>query len=523
MTTTEGITPAPAEPASSGRLLPQTGDEYLESLRDGREVWIYGERVKDVTTHPAFRNGARSMARLYDAFHKPETASTMLRPTDTGSGGQTHPFFKVARSKQDLRDSVAAIQTWQDIGFGWIGRSPDYKAAMLTSLGAIPEWYGEYESNARFWYKESQEKVLHMAHAIANPPVDRGLPVEDTRDVFVHVERETDAGLIISGAKVVATGSPLTQNIFVTHFMAPVQDKAFALTFIAPSAGKGIKYLARASYEQAAATASSPFDYPLSSRLDENDAILIFDNALIPWENVLVYDVAKVQEFGEATRWTPRAVLQSSVRFTTKLEFVIGLIQKALNITGSRDPKAVQAQLGELIAARNMLVGLRDGMIEGAEPGPGGAIEPNQMYTRAYAAHAPGIYRRMREVAQTVVSSGLIYLNSHAVDFSNPEIRPLMDRFMRGSNGTTALDRSRIMKTLWDAVGSEFGGRHDLYELNYFGQPQAHHLASFGGAMTDGTMARMEGLVDRFHEDYDLDGWTAPDLIRADDVRTIAK
>lgn len=499
--------------------LPQSGDDYLESLKDGREVWIYGEKVSDVTTHPAFRNSARSIARLYDAFRDEEMGKRLLRPTDTGSGGLTHPFFKVATSKQDLRDSADAIKVWQEMNAGWIGRSPDYKAAMLTTLGANPEWFGEYEQNARRWYKESQEKVLHMAHAIANPPVDRGGEIEDSGDVFVHVERETDNGLIVSGAKVVATGAPLTQQVFVSHFLAPVKDKKFALQFIAPGAGQGIKYLARASYEEVAARAASPFDYPLSSRLDENDAILIFDQALIPWENVTIYDVDRVMSFPHVSGWMHRGKLQSAQRLATKFEFLAALTKQALEITGAGQFRGVQASLGEIISSVHIINAIKDGMIEGAQPdfGPN-SIGPNAHYANAYAALAPTLYRKARALIEEVMASGLIYLNSNAIDFQTPEIRPLIDRYMRGSNGKTALDRSRTMKMLWDAVGSEFGARHELYELNYFGQPEAHFLAAVRTAQNTGLMDKWEGMVNRIGSDYDLNGWTAPDLIAAGKV-----
>jgi len=501
------------------RLMPQTGDEYLESLRDGREVWIYGERVDDVTAHPAFRNSARSIARLYDAFQNPELSGRLLRPTDTGSGGQTHPFFKVAKSKQDLRDSADAIKVWQEINFGWIGRSPDYKAAMLTTLGANPEWFGEFEGNARRWYKESQEQVLHMAHAIANPPVDRAGAIEDSGDVFVHVERETDAGLIVTGAKVVATGAPLTQAVFVSHFLAPVKDKAFALQFIAPMNAPGVKILARASYEEVAARAAAPFDYPLSSRLDENDAILIFDKALIPWENVTIYDVDRVMAFPHVSGWMHRGKLQSVQRLVTKFEFIAGLVSRALEITGAGEFRGVQAALGEIIASIHIMNAIKDGMIEGAVPdfGPE-SVGPNPNYANAYAALAPNLYRKARALIEEIIASGLIYLNSNAIDFETPEIRPLLDRYLRGSNGKTALDRSRTMKMLWDAIGSEFGARHELYELNYFGQPEAHHLAALRVARTSGLMQKWEGMVDALASEYDTRGWLAPDLIQPSDV-----
>lgn len=519
---TETTNAAAADTLAAAESRVQSSEEYLESLRDDREVWIYGERVKDVTRHPAFRNSARSLADLYDAMHAPETFNKMNVPTDTGSGGTTHPFFKVARSQDDLRASRTAISTWQQTVFGWMGRSPDYKASLITTLGANPEFFGEYEANARFWYKEVQEKVLHIGHAVVHPPVDRSLPISEVKDVFVHVERETDAGLVISGAKVVATGSPTTQYIYVSHSGgAPLTEKAMALTFLAPTAGKGIKMISRASYEEVAARAASPFDYPLSSRLDENDSVLVFDQALIPWENVLVYDVDKLATFDETSNWPARAIFQASTRMGVKLDFFVGILSKALEITGAGKFRGVQAGLGEVIAYRHAVHALRDGMIENAQPGWGGSVDPHSGYGFAYAAMAPGMYRRVREIIESVVASGLIYLNSNAVDFQTPEIRPYLDRYLRGSNGKTGLDRSKTMKLLWDAVGSEFAARHELYELNYFGQPEVAHLTLNELAKSDGTLDHAHHLVETCMDQYDLDGWTKKKLITPDDVNFI--
>jgi len=127
---------------------PQTGAEYLESLRYDRAVYIYGERVKDVTTHPAFRNTARMVARLYDALHDDKRKDKLLLPTDTGNGGVTHAFFKAPKTLQDLLASRSAIAEWARITYGWVGRSPDYKAAFLATLGANAAFYHPYEENA---------------------------------------------------------------------------------------------------------------------------------------------------------------------------------------------------------------------------------------------------------------------------------------------------------------------------------------------------------------------------------------
>ncbi len=502
-----------------------TGADYLQRLRDDREIWIYGQRVDDVTTHPAFRNSARSVARLYDALHDPELQPRLLAETDTGSGGRTHPLFKAARSIADLRASQEACRVWAELTFGWMGRTPDYKAALLGSIGADPDWFGEYRGNAEAWYRRAQEGVLYLGHAIVHPPVDRHLPPSEVEDVFVHVVRETDNGIVVSGAKVVATASALTDHILVAHAgVMPVARREFGLTFVAPTDAPGVKLLARASYEQVAATASGPFDYPLSSRLDENDSILVFDQAEIPWENVLVYDVDRANVFFEAVDWASRAMLQSATRMLVKLEFLAGLISKALDVKGGGDAPSIRTQFGEVLVYRNTVAGLVDAMIASAQPhANGGSVVPNREYALAYTALAPQFYERIRVIVATIVSSGLIYLNSNAIDFDTPEIRPYLDRYLRGSGGLTAVDRSKTMKLLWDAVGSEFGGRHALYERNYFGPPDLHFWRTSMAAETTGQLAGYRDLVETFMSEYDLHGWTTEDFLNPTDLSTIVR
>src|SRR5580765_3120447 len=287
---------APATPAV--RTRPFTSKEYFESLRDGREIWIYGERVKDVTTHPAFRNTVRMLGRLYDALHD-DRKKVLCTETDTGSGGYTHKFYKAPRSAEELVASRDAIAEWARVTYGWMGRSPDYKAAFLATLGANPDFYTPFQENARRWYKKVQEEVTFVNHAIVNPPVDRNKQLEEVRDVYMHVEKETDAGLIVSGAKVVATTSTLTHYNFIANNGAlPIKTKDFAFVCIVATDSPGVKLFCRPSYEMSAAVVGSPFDYPLSSRLDENDSILVFDKVFVPWENVFAYgDIEKVNNF----------------------------------------------------------------------------------------------------------------------------------------------------------------------------------------------------------------------------------
>src|SRR5438132_1224657 len=232
---------------------PFTGEEFLDSLRGGREIWIYGERVPDVTTHPAFRNPARMLARLYDALHAPATHTLLTCATDTGSGSYTHRYFRAPMSAADLVAARDAIAAWARLTYGWMGRSPDYKASFLATLGANAEYYAPYQENARRWYHAAQERVLYLNHALVQPPVDRHRPPDEVADVYVHVEKETDAGLVVSGAKVVATGSALTHANFIAHpTTVPIKTKEFAVVFIAAMDAPGVKLISRPSRGPAA-------------------------------------------------------------------------------------------------------------------------------------------------------------------------------------------------------------------------------------------------------------------------------
>src|SRR5438552_3424827 len=395
---------------------PFTGEEFLDSLRGGREIWIYGERVPDVTTHPAFRNPARMLARLYDALHAPATHTLLTCGTDTGSGSYTHRYFRAPMSAADLVAARDAIAAWARLTYGWMGRSPDYKASFLATLGANAEYYAPYQENARRWYRAAQERVLYLNHALVQPPVDRHRPPDEVADVYVHVEKETDAGLVVSGAKVVATGSALTHA-----------------------------------------------------------------------------------------------------------NFIAGLLLKAVDAVGSRESKNVQASVGETIAWRNLFWGLSDAMARAPVPWAGGSLLPNPEYAQAYRVFSTVAYPRVKELTESILGSALIYLNSHAADFRTPALRPYLDKYLRGSDGTDAVERVKLMKLLWDAMGTEFGGRHELYERNYAGAAEAIRVITLDMAQASGQAEAFRGFAEQCMAEYDLDGWTVPDLITPEDVNLFLK
>lgn len=490
---------------------PLTGEEYIESLRDGREVYIYGEKVADVTTHPAFQNSVRTTARLYDSLHDPARQDVVTAPTDTGNGGFTHPFFRTPRSAADLYKDRDAIAEWARMTYGWMGRSPDYKAAFLGTLGANSDFYAPFAENARRWYTESQEKVLYWNHAIINPPVDRDRPPDEVRDVFMHVEEERDDGLIVSGAKVVATGSAITHYNFIAHYGLPIKKREFALVCTVPMGVPGMKLICRQSY---AASATSPFDYPLSSRFDENDTIFILDKVKIPWENVFIFgDAEKASTFFPGSGFLHRFTFHGVTRLAVKLDFIAGLLLKGVAATGVKDFRGIQVRVGEVIGWRNLFWALSDAMAARPDEWIGGAVLPHLDYGLAYRWFMTLGYPRVREIIMQDLGSALIYLPSHADDFKSPEIRPYLEQYVRGSGGVTAVERVKLMKLIWDSIGTEFGGRHELYERNYSGNHENVRAELLFAAQQSGLTDAMTGFAEQCMAEYDLDGWTVPDLI----------
>ena len=489
---------------------PFTGAEFLESLKDGREVYINGELVRDVTTHPSMRNSARSIARLYDALHDPKSKDRLTSPTDTGSGGYTHKYFRVAKSSEELVAQQGAIADWARLSYGWMGRTADYKAALMNTLGANADWYGQFKDNALSWHKRAQESVLFMNHAIVNPPIDRHKPAEAVKDVFVHITKETEAGIYVSGAKVVATSSALTHYNFLAQSSVTVtEDPSLSVMFIVPMNAPGVKLFCRVSYEQTANTVGHPFDYPLSSRFDENDAILVLDNVFVPWEDVLVLrDAAKILSFHPASGFMHGYCFQGCTRLAVKLDFLAGLLTKALRATGGDAFRGNQAMLGEVIATRHQFWAFSNAMAYNPVKWANGAVLPNLEAALCYRTFMSEAYPKVIDLIRRTVASGLIYLPSSAKDFENPEIDRYLAQYVRGSNDMGHIERIKIMKLLWDATGTEFGGRHALYELNYAGAPEEVRLQVLKGAERGGTLKQMEALVDQCMADYDQNGWT---------------
>ncbi|MGH7906480.1 MAG: 4-hydroxyphenylacetate 3-hydroxylase family protein, partial [Candidatus Binataceae bacterium] len=372
-------------------------------------------------------------------------------------------------------------------------------------------------------YKRAQERCLFMNHAIVNPPVDRGRPPDEVADVYVRAEKETDAGIVVSGAKVVATGSALTHYNFIGYNgVTPLGRADMAIFALIPMNSPGVKLICRTSYELAAETIGSPFDYPLSSRFDENDAIFVLDKVLIPWENVFVYrDIERANHFFPNSGFIPRFTLHGCVRLAVKLDFIMGVLLKAAEATGQDSRRESQVWLGEIMAWRSLFWSLTDAMSRTVEPWVGGTVLPNTLYGNSYRTISAIAYPRIMQLIEQTFSSALIYLNSHSVDFKNPELRQYLDRFVRGSNGISAVERVKVLKLLWDSVGTEFASRHELYELNYAGNHDTTRLENLALAIERGKADELKRLAEDCMAEYDLDGWTATDLINPTDINRL--
>ena len=485
-----------------------TGKDYLESLEDGREIWFNGEKIKNISDHPAFRNSARSVAQFYDSMHDPNLQSDLLL-TDT-NGISTHKFFAPSYTCDELDQARKAIYVSQRINYGWMGRTPDYKAAFMAHLQDNAGFYQkDCQQNAVNWYKKSADKCLYLNHVLVDPPVDRSKDRISVRDVFVSVDKEDDKGMYVSGAKMVATGSALTHSTFVgmtaniTSQMKEKQDEDMAVIFFADMNTLGLKMICRPSYEY---NSVSPFDQPLSSRFDENDSVIVMDNAFIPWENVLVHrDVERSKKFYIESGFFNRYNLQAAVRLVIKLEFCIGLFYEGCKASGIFDFRGVQAAIGEMIGIRNTVYAMTTSMVHDVSP-CGSGVVPNAEIASALRLYMSNCWGRVRELFESTMAGAPIYTVSSYKDLVNEELNPYIDRYYVGT-GVDAEKRIKLFKLIWDAVYSEFAGRHALYERNYSGSQELQRLDVYRQSLVHGSLNKYTDMVNECMNDYDVNGW----------------
>lgn len=454
----------------------RTGSDYTSSLRDGRRVLIDGAPVADVTTHPAFRNAVASFARLYDfqASAGEQELMTFESPTN---GRRVNRAWQLPQSFSELVTRRKAISRWCEQHFGFLGRSPDHLAATLGGMVMGIEVFDRADRKragaVKDYFEFARDRDLFVTYVIRNPQADRSRSAsEQVRDVVLHAVDEDSQGITVSGAKMLGTSSVMSDELLIGT-IEPLRagEERYALSFAVPIATKGLTLLSRRSYE---AAAGSPFDYPLSSHLDENDAIAHFDNVKVPWERVFVHgdtDLARAQ-------WhdTPAHVVQnyqSQIRLMVKLRFLAGIARRATEVNGVADVPQVRGALGRIAAQAAMVEGLVAGMEAEGRMQAGYFVPSTPMLYAALSLTQemmPQLLASIRELC----GGGVIMLPSSVLDLDSPESRAIVEA-TQVSPVTGARGRVSFMKLAWDALGSEFASRHLQYEMFYGGASHVNH------------------------------------------------
>lgn len=488
--------------------MPRSGAEYIESLKDGRSVYIDGEKVEDVTTHPAFRGAVRSVAELYDFAADPANAELMTTESPYG-GERVNVAHMIPRSREDLVRRRQGLRQWSERTFGLMGRSPDHVASFLAGFAGNSEVFGragaEYAENVVNFHRRVCEEDLYLSYVIVPPQIDRSKPAHQQADphLYAGVKEERDDGIVIKGAQMLGTGMVLSDWVLLSSIV-PLRpgDEDYAISVVLPVGAPGVKVVSRRSYAQAA---SSVFDYPLASRFDETDSLAVFDDVFVPWEQVFVYrDLDLVQ----AQWWETGAHLlgnnQAQIRYSTKLDFLVGLSHRVAQTNGVAGLPPIMGALGDLAAHAALVSGLVHGAEQNCTIDADGMARPGAAESFANMTLQSSLYPKMLTMARELCGGGLIQLPSSVEDLRSPEVGAILERYLQ-SPGTDTEDKVKLLKLVWDLVGSEFASRHQQYEMFYAGAPFVVKMRMFQNYDFD----RAGALVDAALAGYDRDGTVA--------------
>lgn len=454
----------------------RTGAEFIAGLRDSREVWLGNERVADVTSHPAFRGAIGSLARLYDMQHESayHDALTYTSPT---TGHRVGMSFLIPHTREDLVRRRTMVKIWADATCGMMGRSADFLNTMVMAWAAKQEYFAQQspecaERVARY-YEECRERDLFLTHALIDPQVDRSKNRAQQDDPYqcLRIVEDTQHGLIVRGAKMVATAAPFADEILVWPFPPTLTEAEapYAMVFIIPVAAPGLKIICRESFSRPDEFA----DHPLSARFDEMDAVAVFDDVLVPWERVFLHRETKlVAQMYAGTRIREMTAHQTNTRLLSKIEFVYGLLCLMAEAIGTQDVPAVQEMLGEAASYVEIMKSTLITSEHEAQVDPSnGVMYPSLQPLQVGRTWGPRIYPRLMEILRRLGAGGLMQLPASSAIFDSP-IGPEIEKYYRGAH-ISAREKVSLFKLAWDLLGSDFGARHTLYELYYAGDPSA--------------------------------------------------
>jgi 4-hydroxyphenylacetate 3-monooxygenase len=448
----------------------RSGDAYVADLRDGRSVLLDGERVDDVTKHPAFAEPIRRIAATYDRARS-DDALDVTSYLDPATGERHGAMWLVPRSADDLEARRRVHRFWAEASYGLMGRTPDHVACVLSAFAGGRELFARggarFGDNVVRFHERARAEDLYVAYAVVPPQIDRSQPAHRQPAPFLYpgVVREAASGIVVRGAQAIATSAVLADWLFLSYITPLVAgDEDYAISIVMPVNAEGLRLYPRRPF---ASMATSVYDYPLSSRFDEVDATVVLDDVLVPWEHVFIdRNVELVNAQFHETASHTLANFQSLVRFGVKLQFMAGLAMRLVELHSNETNAAVQASLGGDIAAlcasfdalvhaaaRFPLV--RDGV---ARPGPHFIYAGMSLQRRLIV----DLMRSLRELAGGAFQA----MPSSEASFTSTETRADTERYYR-SGVATARERVKLVKLIWDFVGTEFGGRQLQYEMFY--------------------------------------------------------
>jgi 4-hydroxyphenylacetate 3-monooxygenase len=497
----------------------RTGEQYRSSIRDGREVHINGERVKDVTTHPMFKPLVDIRARIYDMQHEAATAHIMsYREGDELSAiGNKLPLVQ-----GDWWDKRRATDTvLEEIG-GVVTRVGDETVGEMWSLFDGQDVLNEADPQFSANIRNHIHRVVHHDpfHVSANtdPKGDRSKPPqEQDPDMLLHVVKETDAGIVVRGAKF-ETAAAYANQAFTKPTIANWGNSAYsdyAVGFICDLGSPGLKYICRTGF-----TGRAPAeDYPLSNRFDEVDTLVIFDNVLIPWENVLFYRHTKAAMFIRATlhRYSAFAFVQRNLKLA---DMMIGAALFNARQTGLEKQQAVQEKLAQLAVYREGINAHLTAAITLAERSPGGLMMPNQSLLYTGRVLACSQLHEMMHIARELCG-GQICITPDAAAFRDPESGPWLEKYYTINEDWVAEDRRKLLAFARDLLNSDYAGHRLTFQLFAQSPPFAHLAAVYRNFDWEGPLdlvRKSAGLSDRVQRatarrpgDGAVSGWFDPD------------
>ena len=477
----------------------RTGAEFLEGLKQDREVWLGDRRVVSVADDPALAGAAAAVADVYDLQHS--EADTCLFP-DPETGEAINVSHMIPQSKDDLARRRAGLEKISAYSVGLMGRTPDYMNVTYAGFaGRAEEWAingnEEGAENLVNYQKHLRRNDISLTHTIVQPTIDkaRGDAPEAGNEVALHKVGETENGIIVRGARILATLAPFADELAVYpgHPLPPGADD-YALAFCIPMSTPGLKFLCRDSFSGD----GNVFDLPLSSRFDEQDAFVIFDNVEVPRDRIHVNCNSAVYNSVMMRSWWPNVMQQTSVRALAKLEFAWALASRMAETINDVSPPTMQL-LGEIWSYAELTRSSLRAAEEGAADYGNGTWLPSAEPFAAIRATMPGWMTRVSEIIQLIGSHNVFAAPTRA-QLDDAGLRPLIDTYLCGAGDVTAEERARVFRLAWDFAGSGLAGRNLQYERFYLSSaPRNYVMAHLMADRTHGNE-----LLDRFlSEDFE--------------------